>query len=441
MIEFLDWVFHFWGFFETFILTGETLFCLKLSRFRKNGLPVYLVLSGIYTYFARFCPWFAELPVFHFMGFNTRFTVMFLFSMLIIYASFEINWKQTLFFGITMHIMQHLWYCMLMALDLYTGWDYENFITDLLRFFSADAMMLFIWFVLADQVRKKEDITINNLYLILFSIIAYLLVNVLHMLAANAPSVPAGTRAGFMNYISFIYASVVCVLLLTNLFGVFSRTSLMHEKEMMEKIFAESEVKHRMTQDNIDIINRKCHDLKYQIASMRSIQSSKERDQCLSELEQNVMFYDIAAKTGNETLDVLLMDKSLACEKHHIRFTYMLDGQAFSFMEHSDLYCLFGNALDNAIESVCKIEDAAKRVITMRGIQENRLLLLELDNAFEGALVMEDGLPQTTKDDKENHGFGMKSIRFIARKYGGNIVTEQADGHFILRILFPVKAS
>lgn len=46
-----------------------------------------------------------------------------------------------------------------------------------------------------------------------------------------------------------------------------------------------------------------------------------------------------------------------------------------------------------------------------------------------------DGLPQTTKADKANHGFGMRSMRAIVERYGGTLVVRAEDGVFHLDIM------
>lgn len=54
---------------------------------------------------------------------------------------------------------------------------------------------------------------------------------------------------------------------------------------------------------------------------------------------------------------VIHTEKSLLCERHKIRFTYMIDGEQLDFMDPVDIASLFGNALDNAIESVLRTDD------------------------------------------------------------------------------------
>lgn len=59
---------------------------------------------------------------------------------------------------------------------------------------------------------------------------------------------------------------------------------------------------------------------------------------------------------------------------------------------------------------------------------------------YAGEPITSGQLPQSHKEDSANHGFGMKSIRFLAEKYGGTMEFSTADGLFTLQILLPVPA-
>ena len=50
-------------------------------------------------------------------------------------------------------------------------------------------------------------------------------------------------------------------------------------------------------------------------------------------------------------------------------------------------------------------------------------------------LILLDGLPVTSKPDKDFHGFGIKSIRFIAQKYGGHVAISAQQHHFCLHFM------
>ena len=115
----------------------------------------------------------------------------------------------------------------------------------------------------------------------------------------------------------------------------------------------------------------------------------------------------------------------------------MADGAKLSFMQGGDLYCLFGNMIDNALEAVTMLSDKAKRVINVVIKTHEGMVLVQEENFYEGQRAARDGLLPTTKEDKWYHGFGMRSMRMIVRKYGGEMKVNVSGGIFRLTILFP----
>ena len=50
---------------------------------------------------------------------------------------------------------------------------------------------------------------------------------------------------------------------------------------------------------------------------------------------------------------------------------------------------------------------------------------------------MRENIPRTTKEDKGNHGYGIKSILSIVKRYDGSMTISGEEGLFELRILIP----
>ncbi len=61
---------------------------------------------------------------------------------------------------------------------------------------------------------------------------------------------------------------------------------------------------------------------------------------------------------------------------------------------------------------------------------------INFENSFMGTTDLSGELPPTTKQNKVGHGFGMKSIKYILKKYGANMTVSGEDGVFKLNILF-----
>lgn len=158
-----------------------------------------------------------------------------------------------------------------------------------------------------------------------------------------------------------------------------------------------------------------------------------------AEIEQIITAYDGNVETGNDALDVILTEKSLYCVRHDIALTCMADGKQLSFMSEADLYSLFGNLLDNAIEAVEKL-DADRRAVGLTVKRGSEFVFVNVHNYYDGALCFDGELPRSTKGGAY-HGFGMKSVRFVAEKYGGELSINAKDGIFDLDIIFPCLKS
>lgn len=228
-----------------------------------------------------------------------------------------------------------------------------------------------------------------------------------------------------------------CLLLLILQFGLFERGKDKRERAEIEKMMHGKQAIREINKENIDIINRKCHDLRHQIAAIRAMTGNAAIEKELKDVENAVLIYDSIAKTGNDALDTIITEKSLYCEKHNIKLTYLADVSGLGVMSDVDLYSLFGNAIENAIESVIDIPDPDKRVISMSIGRRGDLISIHIDNYVERPPVFEHGLPVTTKADKQYHGYGLKSIQYIAEKYGGHISVRVEDNVFELDIVIP----
>ncbi|MEE0103839.1 MAG: ATP-binding protein [Christensenellales bacterium] len=133
-----------------------------------------------------------------------------------------------------------------------------------------------------------------------------------------------------------------------------------------------------------------------------------------------------------------LSGKMQACTNLGITMTCLADGRRIGFMEDSDIYALFGNILDNAIEATKTVTEEEKRIISLTIGTTGDLLLIDSQNYYAGEIRFVDGLPQTSKENKEYHGFGTRSIRTLTEKYGGDLKISAENGIFRLSIMLPI---
>lgn len=220
----------------------------------------------------------------------------------------------------------------------------------------------------------------------------------------------------------------------------FQRSEL-HLKQELDAVQNAMRLQHQqyeLSRESIDLINRKYHDLKHQIAFLRSEPDAEQRGAYLDRMEQEIRNYEAQNKTGNHVLDTVLTSKSLYCAQHGITLTCVADGGLLDFMDALDLSAVFGNALDNAIECEEKISDPERRLIHLSVSARQELVFIRVENYCEGELSFSDGLPLTTKQDKNLHGYGVKSIRYVAQKYGGAATVHMERQWFVLQIVLPL---
>ena len=211
------------------------------------------------------------------------------------------------------------------------------------------------------------------------------------------------------------------------------------ELEAVQNVLQNQYVQYKQSRESIDLINYKYHDLKHQIAVLRSETDPEKRNEFLNHMEDEIRQYEAQNKTGNKVLDTVLTSKSLYCAKHGITFTCVADGTLLDFMDIMDICSIFGNALDNAIECELKIADKEKRLIHVTVSQQKNFLILRFENYYKGSLKVKEGRFLTTKKEKEFHGYGIKSIRYTVNKYDGAVSIDTKENWFDLKILIPMK--
>ncbi len=236
--------------------------------------------------------------------------------------------------------------------------------------------------------------------------------------------------------ISRLLSIFCCFFLLYLRSDILEKSRMEFEQEELRRLYELQREQYEQNRENIELINIKCHDLKRRIGQLEN-NGGKVNPEEIREVKQLINIYDSTVKTGCQTLDTILTERSLYCEKHGIRLSCMVDGEKLSFMMVGDICALFGNALENAIEAVSKLQNEEDRLISFQVRESKGMLIITIDNYFSGSLEFENGLPRTTKGDESWHGYGMKSIRHTAEKYGGE-ANVLIDDMFHLSVLLPV---
>lgn len=231
-----------------------------------------------------------------------------------------------------------------------------------------------------------------------------------------------------------IYAVLLNIFLLFVQWVLFRESRREREREILSELLRQEGKQHKLGEQNINIINIKFHDLKHRIEAIKK----GEADDA-DEIERALDVYDAFVKSGNDVLDIVLTQKSLICKEKGIYFRVIADGNVLSFMSETDISALFGNILNNAIEAVENL-DRDKRNISLNISGSKGFVIIRQDNCCLNVPQFRNGMPVSGNGDSYFHGYGTKSIKMIAEKYGGTVAMSCENSIFTLKIIIPVPA-
>ncbi len=142
--------------------------------------------------------------------------------------------------------------------------------------------------------------------------------------------------------------------------------------------------------------------------------------------------------SGNAVTDVILQEQKREAEKLQISFRSAFYYPKDTAINAFDISVILNNALQNAIEYA---QQSKTPYLSIRSYHRNNAYMLEVCNSFDGELQWdtESGLPVTSKEKADGHGYGLLNIRRVARKYSGDIAIDVKDGEFCLSVMLMMK--
>ena len=224
-----------------------------------------------------------------------------------------------------------------------------------------------------------------------------------------------------------IVCQFYCLTLMYLQTELFKKSAMQKEMDTLNLLYDRQRQQYQIARQNVQIINRRCHELKVQIADLRRMGADAALQKSLDEAETAARLYDAGANTGNEVLDVVLTEKTLLCESRMIQLNAVADGSCLHHFEPGDLNALFANALDHAIESAVHIQQQDRRVIDLLVCVRQNFVVI---NVISPEREVQMG-------DNRTLNYEIKVIKRIVQKYKGTLTTETRSGFFAIKIIFP----
>lgn len=437
-------------FLYKFVFIAELLIATYLYSFRCKKRSHFIVRATISSAVCFLLGYLYPVASFSAGYSSIMFFVLFFICAASLIFVYDMPIKQVFFLSVAAYTTQHfaheLYSLIANAFQLVTDAAMGMYGDSLVDFSLSSPKTWFVflvyievylfsyWFLYRLFGRKinREDVRINNFSVAVMSALILAVDVVLNAVAVYVPD-------GYSKVYSFLtctYNLICCMLILYIQVSMCMQKKLEKEVEILSLLLHQSEEQYLQSNENVTLLNLKCHDLKHQI---REYGGERQIDEeYIRDIENIVNIYDSTVKTGNDALDLIFTEKSLLCLKNGITLTCLADCSKLNFISDADLYGLFGNIIDNAIEAVTKISDKEKRNINLIVKNVNSFVSVEVDNYYVEPITLgSDGLPSTTKKDKNYHGYGLKSVAMIVDRYDGVLKVSIEKEIFSLSILFP----
>ncbi len=357
--------------------------------------------------------------------------IIYVLYYLLILTCFEVSLWIALYCLILISATQHISYRIFSVILSFSGLTFSDNRSGIINACLIALVYSVIYLSFRKQLKEIAEKAYKSKDSILLGIFAFLVAIVLYRFEDTFHFIWTNSEVNLLFASFSIMANIFCLMVLH---GVIVTSRMSAEVKSLESMIDRQKKQYEFVKTNIDNVNIKCHDMKQQISTLKN----RVDPDALEEIQTMIKVYDTTFKTGNEVLDVFLQEKLMICEKDGITLDCIVDGESVAFMKPGDLYALVGNAIDNAVEAVRQLPNRNQRIITFSIRKQMNLALIHIDNAYTGIISFQNGVPKSTKGDPFNHGYGVRSMRMIAERYGGSLNTKADNGIFHLNIILPI---
>lgn len=191
----------------------------------------------------------------------------------------------------------------------------------------------------------------------------------------------------------------------------------------------------REINDHIQEIRMFRHEYKRILMVINQYVRNGQKEEIEKLIQENLIdleYIPAMIQTNNSILNFVINHKLEEAAKRHIDCKLVVQ-TALLYIEDSDLSSLFGNLLDNAIEAAEKTEE---KYIKLKITQKKQMDIIYLRNSIHESVIQVIEKMQTTKPDKELHGIGIKKIKEVVERYGGEIYYYEEGMRLVAQIAF-----
>lgn len=190
--------------------------------------------------------------------------------------------------------------------------------------------------------------------------------------------------------------------------------------------------------ENYNIQRQRTHEYKNQIVCMDMLMKKKDYSKLedyIGNISDGLDAQLDMVDTNNDVVNAILNAKYYEAIKNDVLFVLKINDLSDIKVSDEDIVTILSNLLDNAIEAA-KQCDVGKRTVKIKLLSEDDVLTIAVSNTYKTEpMLTEDGYIRTTKNNKEEHGWGIRNIVATLEKYDAEYIIDYKNGEFVFSIM------
>lgn len=308
-----------------------------------------------------------------------------------------------------------------------------NSISRLLTIIIVQVLLTYLFAVILHFTKDGVNSLKSKEWGLIISIlgISFVTFSVIHLTAISSNSTN-GSLLLMVAELGLILINLVCWYITVNL----SRSN--RHKEELLLLNKQNEYSHQYAEtikEQYEQTRRLRHDMKQYCTVLDGLIADKKYKEArvlISENYKSISHTEVVVDVGSDFVNSILNAKLTLTKSLGIDVICSAE-KDLSGIDSADLCNLIGNLLDNAIEAAqnCELE---KRSIELNITSSISRLNIIVRNSIQSSVLNVNPSLKSTKQNSEEHGFGIKTIKYIAEKYSGTTDFYEEGTIFISRI-------
>ncbi len=306
----------------------------------------------------------------------------------------------------------------------------------------SQTLFIYVYMFMRKKVNKEKLNLLNNRYYLLVGLILFLTVAIMVMVIWMYGNIKIENESVNNNLVIL----TLCVSLISIITIALTNRII---KDMDEKHKNDLELQHMKMEHTyfsdvnsvLEEIRILRHDMRGELAIIHGYNEMNQRDKIRIHIEKKLSEMDIQLlpqidKDNIITSFLNFKLKEASSKNIDIQIQSSLSEENEIYIDKEDICRILNNIINNAIEACMECEEKyIKLSIDMLG----SCIIIKSENPYTGKLNKEGDKILTVKKDKTRHGYGLKSIKNIAEKYGGFIKLNYDDKVFIVEVQMLTK--